>query len=224
MRAMVLAAGRGTRMRPLTDRTPKPLLAVGGQPLIVWHLRRLATAGVQDVVVNLAWLGDQIRDALGDGSRWGLRLRYSPEGETGLETGGGIHRALALLGPDPFLVVNGDIWTDLDYASLPQSPSGLAHLVLVPNPDHNPAGDFGLERGRVVNAAGHRYTFSGVGVYRPSLFAGCKPGIFPLAPLLRRAADAGEVTGQLHTGAWCDVGTPQRLNALDDRLKVGAHG
>lgn len=218
---MILAAGRGKRMRPLTDHTPKPLLTVGGQPLIVWHLQRLAAAGVRDVVVNLAWLGGQIRDALGDGSRWGLRLRYSPEGEEGLETGGGIHRALALLGPDPFLVVNGDIWTDMDYAPLLRGPEGLAHLVLVANPDHNPAGDFGLRNARVLNEDTQRFTFSGVGVYRAALFAGCNPGVFPLAPLLRQAADAGQVSGQLHEGVWCDVGTPERLRELDARLQDG---
>ncbi len=226
MRAMILAAGRGTRMRPLTDHTPKPLLQVGGKALIVWHLERLAAAGVRDVVVNLAWLGEQIRDALGDGGRWGLRLRYSPEGEQGLETGGGIHRALALLGPEPFLVVNGDVWTDMDYTALLRVPVGLAHLVLVPNPDHNPQGDFGLRQGQVSSAApdDRRHTFSGVGVYRPALFAGCRPGSFPLAPLLRQAADEGKVSGQLHTGCWCDVGTPERLQLLDEKLTVKDHG
>ncbi|MCC5858671.1 MAG: nucleotidyltransferase family protein [Ectothiorhodospiraceae bacterium] len=226
MRAMVLAAGRGRRMRPLTDQTPKPLLSVGGQPLIVWHLQRLAQAGVRDVVVNLAWLGARIRQSLGDGRRWGLRLRYSPERGLGLETGGGIHRALALLGPEPFLVVNGDIWTDMDYAPLLRNPEGLAHLVLVANPDHHPAGDFGLRNGRVENDGAERFTFSGIGVYRPALFAGCRPGVFPLAPLLRQAADAGQVSGQVYRGAWCDVGTPERLRELDARLLEGGirHG
>ncbi|MCC5810913.1 MAG: nucleotidyltransferase family protein [Ectothiorhodospiraceae bacterium] len=226
MRAMVLAAGRGERMRPLTDHTPKPLLHVGGRPLIAWHLDRLARAGFRDVVVNLAWLGDSIRDALGDGSPWGLRLRYSPEGDYGLETGGGIHRALGLLGPEPFLVVNGDIWTDIDFGSLAVPPPGLAHLVLVPNPEHHPGGDFVLKQGQVGEGAGERLTFSGVGVYRPELFADCSPGVFPLAPLLRRAMAAGRVTGESHRGRWFDIGTPERLQALDLQLRSSgeAHG
>ncbi|MCK8516550.1 nucleotidyltransferase family protein [Methylonatrum kenyense] len=218
MRAMILAAGRGKRMRPLTDRVPKPLLPVAGKPLIVWHLERLARAGLHDVVINHAWLGEQIPAALGDGSRWGLRIRYSDEGAAGLETGGGIHRALPMLGGAPFLVLNGDIWTDIDFAGLQLSAGDLAHLVLVENPGHNPVGDFPLDDGRVAGS-GPRYTFSGVGVYDPALFAACAPGAFALAPLLRAAAAEGRVGGELHRGRWCDVGTPERLQQLDQALR-----
>jgi N-acetyl-alpha-D-muramate 1-phosphate uridylyltransferase len=221
VRAMILAAGRGERMRPLTLVRPKPLLEAGGAPLIVHHLRALHSAGFSDIVVNLSWLGDQIRMTLGDGSRYGVRLHYSDEGPEPLETGGGIFRALPLLGAGPFIVLNGDVWTDLEWAGLRDrlAPGDLAHLVLVPNPDHNTAGDFVLERGRIVESAGERQTFSGVGVYRAELFAGCRDGIFKLAPLLRAAARAGRVSGQLHTGAWLDIGTPGRLAQLDERLR-----
>ena len=220
MRAMILAAGRGERMRPLTLVRPKPLLEAGGAPLIVHHLRALASAGFEDVVVNLSWLGDQIRGALGDGSRYGVRLHYSDEGPEPLETGGGIFRALPLLGAGPFLVLNGDVWTDVDWSALRErlAPGDLAHLVLVPNPDHNPNGDFVLERGRIVESAGPRATFSGVGVYRAELFAGCSDGIFKLAPLLRAAARAGRASGELHGGTWLDIGTPERLAHLDAHL------
>lgn len=217
MRVMILAAGRGERMRPLTDHTPKPLLPVGGRPLIVWHLERLAAAGFQDVVINHAWLGEQIPAVLGDGGRWGMNIRYSPEGERGLETGGGIHRALPLLGREPFLVINGDIWTDLDLSLLPSQPQGLVHMVLVPNPPHNPEGDFPLTDGR-IGGAGPRYTYSGVGVYDPALFADCTAGAFPLAPLLRNAVSRNAVSATLHTGCWFDIGTPQRLTDVDAML------
>jgi len=218
---MILAAGRGERMRPLTLVRPKPLLEAGGAPLIVHHLCALHSAGFSDIVVNLSWLGDQIRMTLGDGSRYGVRLHYSDEGPEPLETGGGIFRALPLLGAGPFLVLNGDVWTDVEWAGLRDrlAPGDLAHLVLVPNPDHNTTGDFVLERGRIVEAPGERHTFSGVGVYREELFAGCRDGIFKLAPLLRAAARAGRVSGQLHTGAWLDIGTPERLAQLDERLQ-----
>jgi len=221
VRAMILAAGRGERMRPLTLVRPKPLLEAGGAPLIVHHLRALASAGFEDVVVNLSWLGDQIRATLGDGSRYGVRLHYSDEGPEPLETGGGIFRALALLGAGPFLVLNGDVWTDVDWSALRGrlAPGDLAHLVLVPNPTHNRSGDFVLEHGRIVETAGERTTFSGVGVYRAELFAGCSDGIFKLAPLLRNAARAGRVSGELHTGAWLDIGTPERLAHLDEHLR-----
>jgi MurNAc alpha-1-phosphate uridylyltransferase len=217
---MVLAAGRGERMRPLTLVRPKPLLEAGGTPLIVHHLRALASAGFSDIVVNLSWLGEQIRTALGDGSRHGVRLHYSDEGPEPLETGGGIFRALPLLGAGPFLVLNGDVWTDVDWAALREclAPADLAHLVLVANPAHNPSGDFVLERGRIVETPGERFTFSGVGVYRAELFNGCSDGIFKLAPLLRAAARAGRVSGELHTGAWLDIGTPERLAQLDALL------
>jgi MurNAc alpha-1-phosphate uridylyltransferase len=224
VKAMVLAAGRGERMRPLTLERPKPLLEVGGLPLIVHHLHALAMAGFRDVVVNLSWLGPQIRSALGDGSRYNVRLAYSDEGPEPLETGGGIFRALPLLGPAPFVVLNGDVWTDYPYAKLRESlrPADLAHLVLVPNPAHNQNGDFVLRAGRIVEEPGERLTFSGVGVYRPELFAGCEDGIFKLAPLLRGAAKAGRVSGELHDGEWLDIGTPQRLSELDRRLRGGA--
>ncbi len=219
MKAMILAAGRGERMRPLTDRTPKPLLEAGGRPLIAHHLQALADAGFREVVINHAHLGAQIEAALGDGSRFGLRIRYSPEPAGALETGGGILQALPLLGQGPFLVINGDIWSDLDYATLPSAPAGLAHLMLVDNPPHHPEGDFRLDDAGGVHAEGApRLTFGGVGVYRPELFAGCRPGRFPLAPLLRSAMAAGEVTGWHHRGAWIDVGTPERLDRLRRRL------
>jgi MurNAc alpha-1-phosphate uridylyltransferase len=208
-------------MRPLTLERPKPLLEVGGLPLIVHHLHALAMAGFRDVVVNLSWLGSQIRSVLGDGSRYNVRLAYSDEGPEPLETGGGIFRALPLLGPAPFLVLNGDVWTDYPYAKLRESlrTADLAHLVLVPNPAHNPSGDFVLRTGRIVEEPGDRLTFSGVGVYRPELFAGCEDGIFKLAPLLRKAARDGRVSGELHDGEWLDIGTPQRLAELDQRLR-----
>lgn len=217
---MVLAAGRGERMRPLTDREPKPLLRVGGKRLIEYHLERLAAAGFRDVVVNTAWLGDQIEAVLGGGAQYGLSLVYSHERPEALETGGGILNALPLLGPDPFLIVNGDVWTDVDFAPLRRAPDAdsLAHLVLVPNPPQHPRGDFRLENSRVFEGEGLRYTYSGVGIYRPELFAGCAPGKFPLLPLLRRAIEARALTGELHRGRWSDIGTIERLNALDAEL------
>jgi MurNAc alpha-1-phosphate uridylyltransferase len=221
VKAMILAAGRGERMRPLTLTRPKPLLEAGGAPLIVHHLRALAGAGFEDVVVNLSWLGVQIREALGDGSRHGLRIHYSEEGPEPLETGGGIFRALPLLGDGPFLVLNGDTWSDIAYADLRDrfAARDLAHLVLVPNPAHNPGGDFVLERGRIVETPGERLTFSGVGLYRAELFEGCRDGVFKLAPLLRAAARDGRVGGEVHGGAWLDIGTPERLAELDARLR-----
>jgi len=220
MNAMILAAGRGERMRPLTDHTPKPLLEAGGKPLIVHHIERLAAAGVREIVINHAHLGEQIEAALGDGARWGVHIHYSPEGKA-LETGGGIFRALPLLGPAPFLVVNGDIWTDLEFSQLHLPEGLLAHLVLVENPPHNPNGDFALAQRFVLSQGEPRYTFSGIGVYRPDLFRDCQPGAFPLAPLLRRAMDVGLVSGELYSGHWSDVGTPARLQALDRMLKLG---
>ena len=223
MKAMILAAGRGERMRPLTLARPKPLLEAGGAPLIVHHLRALARAGFEDVVVNLSWLGVQIREALGDGSRHGLRIHYSEEGPEPLETGGGIFRALPLLGAGPFLVLNGDTWSDIPYGDLRErlAARDLAHLVLVPNPAHNEKGDFVLENRRIVETPGERLTFSGVGIYRAELFDGCSDGIFKLAPLLRAAARDGRVSGEVHAGAWLDIGTPERLAELDMRLRRG---
>lgn len=220
MKAMILAAGRGERMRPLTDAVPKPLLRAGDKALIEYLLDGLAAAGWDEVVINHAHLGGQLRAALGDGHRYGLRILYSSEGEEGLETGGGIYRALPLLDSDPFLVVNGDIWTDYPFARLPRTLAGLAHLVLVDNPGHHPAGDFALDHGRVLATGASKLTFSGIGVYRHALFAGCRPGKFPLAPVLRAAMAAGRVSGEHHRGAWFDVGTPERLAALDARLRV----
>ena len=218
MKAMILAAGRGERMRPLTDTTPKPLLRAGGRTLIEYHLENLVRAGITDIVINHAHLGAQIEAALGDGARYGVHIRYSPEPEGALETGGGIYQALPHLGEGPFLVVNGDVWTDIEYASLPCDFAGEAYLVMVDNPEHHPVGDFCLHDGNVTAGEGLRLTFSGVGLYRAALFAGCAPGKFPLAPLLRAAMARGEVRGMHYTGRWWDVGTPQRLADLDKML------
>jgi MurNAc alpha-1-phosphate uridylyltransferase len=217
---MILAAGRGERMRPLTDTVPKPLLEVGGKPLIVHLLERLAAAGFRDLVINHSHLGEQIVDRLGDGAAYGVRLVYSHEKGGGLETGGGIFQALALLDSDPFLVVNGDIWTDYPFGRLPTRLAGLAHLVLVDNPPEHPQGDFALRDGRVMAEGEPRLTFSGIGVYARALFAGCRPGKFPLAPLLRRAMEHAEVSGEHYRGTWRDIGTPQRLLELDRALRV----
>jgi len=218
MKAMLLAAGRGERMRPLTDRTPKPLLVVGGRPLVAWHLQALARAGVEEVIVNLSWLGGQIRAALGDGRQFGVRIRYSEEGSPPLETGGGIFQALPLLGPAPFLVVNGDTFTDLDLSALRLPAAADARLVLVPNPPEHPQGDFVLDGENVVDREGPRLTYSGIGIFSPALFAGCTAGRFPLRPLLERAIAAGRLQGQRHDGRWLDIGTPERLAALNRRL------
>ena len=222
MKAMILAAGRGERMRPLTDHTPKPLLPVAGKPLIQWHIEALVAAGFHDIVINHAWLGERIEAALGDGSRWGADIVYSPEPGGALETGGGILQALPLLageGDAPFLVINGDIVCDLDPSRLPARIDGLAHLVMVPNPGHHPAGDFVLSDGRLHDSEGPRLTFGGIGLYRPELFAHREPGAFPLAPLLRDAMAAGQVSGQCHRGLWIDVGTPQRLAVAERALR-----
>ena len=218
MKAMLLAAGRGERMRPITDSVPKPMVKVGGRALIAWHLAALARAGIRDVVINLSWLGEQLQGALGDGHEFGVRISWSEEGPVPLETGGGIFRALPALGSGPFLVVNADIWTDIDFGRLTLSPEALGHLVLVPNPPHHPLGDFGLEAGLVVERAHERLTYSGVGVYRPEFFAGCVAGRFPLLPLLKRAIAERRLTGETHRGQWSDVGTPERLARLESRL------
>ena len=219
MKAMVLAAGRGERMRPLTDHTPKPLLVAGGKPLIAWHLEALARAGIRDVIVNLSWLGAQIRAALGDGRQFGLQIQYSDEGSPALETGGGIFHALPLLGPAPFLVVNGDTFTDIDVSSLRLPAAADARLVMVSNPPQHPAGDFVLDGERLVVGAGPTLTYSGIGIFSPALFAGCTEGQFPLLPLLKRAIATGRLQGQHHTGQWLDIGSPQRLAAL--RVQLG---
>lgn len=212
MKAMILAAGKGERMRPLTLTTPKPLVRAAGVPLIEYHLRALAAAGFNEIVINHAWLGQQIEDHLGDGSRFGLSIQYSPEGEP-LETGGGIFRALSLLGDDAFLVVNGDIWTDYDFSVLHQPINGLAHLVLADNPPHHPNGDFTLIDGKVQDGEpdAQTLTYSGIAVLHPQLFDGCSDGAFKLAPLLRNAMAKGEVTGERLKGHWVDVGTYERL-------------
>ncbi len=211
---MILAAGRGERMRPLTDTTPKPLLAVRGRPLIEHHLAALARAGITGLVINLGWLGEQIRTHVGDGRRFGVSVAWSEEGYPPLETGGGIERALPLLGAEPFWLVNGDVFCEYPFAPRPLAGGALAHLVLVPNPPQHAGGDFALVAGRVTNATVGRLTYSGLAIIDPRLLAGCKPGRFPLAPLLRVAADRGEVTGELFAGLWSDVGTPGRLAQL----------
>lgn len=214
MNAMLLAAGRGQRMGALTRHTPKPLLTVAGAPLVVHQVRALTRAGVGRIVVNVAHLGARIEALLGDGAALGTRIVYSREPPGALDTGGGIFQALGLLGPAPFIVANADVYTDFDYATLPGQPVGLAHLVLVPNPAHRRDGDFALDAaGRIANAGEPRHTFAGIGVYRPELFAGCTPGTFSVVPLLRAAADRGQLTGTLHTGRWHDVGTAARLRA-----------
>ncbi|HEX6928603.1 MAG TPA: nucleotidyltransferase family protein [Gammaproteobacteria bacterium] len=218
MKAMILAAGRGERLRPLTDTTPKPLLEVQGRPLLQWHVERLRDAGFDELIVNASWLKEQLADFLGDGSRFGVRVHVSVEPSGALETAGGIVQALPLLG-ERFLVVNGDIFTDFDFRALSGMPPNgdLAHLVLVPNPAHHANGDFGLIDGRVHDAAGERLTFSGIGVYRRELFAACEPGVRKLAPLLRGAMRENRVSGETHAGAWSDVGTPERLAMLNAR-------
>jgi MurNAc alpha-1-phosphate uridylyltransferase len=220
MKALILAAGRGERLRPLTDHTPKPLLEAGGLPLIEHTILALANAGFQDLVVNLAHLGEQIQTRLGDGSRLGVKIVYSHEGAEALETGGGIFHALPLLGDEPFLVVNGDLATDYPFKCLRQQPQGLAHLVLVSNPSHHPQGDFALADGQALASGEPRYTFSGMGVYSHELFADCQPGKFPLAPLLRQAMAQGKVSGEFYPGFWMDIGTIERLQEFDERLRL----
>lgn len=221
---MILAAGRGERMRPLTDHTPKPLLPVGGRSLIEHLIVALADAGFRDLVINHAHLGQQIVAALGDGGRLGVRIAYSAEPEGALETGGGIFQALPLLGDGPFLVVNGDIWTDYDFSALRRPLNGLAHLVLVGNPAHHLGGDFRLDDGRVTDSVAGEpsLTYSGIAVLHPRLFAGCQPGAFKLAPLLRAAMVDGQVSGERFDGRWVDVGTHERLAEVEQLLMAGA--
>ena len=219
-----MAAGRGERMRPITDTLPKPLVPVAGKPLIGYHLERLARAGIKEVVINLSWLGDRIKAALGDGRAYGLSIAYSEEGPVPLETGGGIFQALSLLGTGPFLVVNGDTWSDIDYAHLALENGADGRIVLVDNPTHNTRGDFGLAGDLVVDQDFDRFTYSGVGVYRPEFFAGCSPGRFPMLPLMKRAIAARALRGQLHHGEWCDVGTPERLASLDAEVRARLAG
>jgi N-acetyl-alpha-D-muramate 1-phosphate uridylyltransferase len=231
-RAMIFAAGRGERMRPLTDSTPKPLLEVGGKRLIEWHLEKLEAAGVRQVVINTSYLASQFPLALGDGSRWNLTIDYIDEGPTALETGGGMLNALDQLGDEPFLLINGDVWIDMDFSGLTEIPGSLAHLIMVANPAHVAKGDFALESdGFLVDAGPARLTYSGVGIYRAGLFEdwrstlGNDPGVletpprFPLAPLLRAAMRRHRVSGEYFAGDWTDVGTVQRLKTLDATLR-----
>ncbi len=226
MNAMILAAGRGERMRPLTDHCPKPLLTVGGRTLLDWHLQRLEAAGVRRVVVNTAWLGQRIRDHLELHAPASLEIVISDEGDVGLETAGGIAKALPLLGDAPFWVINGDIWSDIDLSRLVVEPEGLAHVVLVDNPVHHPDGDFCLHGDRVESGGdAPRLTFSGIGCYRPELFAGQAVEWAPLAPILRRAMTRAQITGEHYRGHWWDIGTPARLAQLDawlSRQRAGA--
>ena len=219
MKAMILAAGRGERMGALTERVPKPLLEVGGRPLIEHQVRKLAAAGFRDVVVNIAWLGERIEAHLGNGSAFGVRVRYSREPEGALDTGGGIRGALPLLGEEPFVAVNADVWSDYPLEKLHGAGAGGGHIVLVDNPAHHPRGDFSLAPGGTVVEAGRdRLTFSGIGRYSPRLFAARPDRRFPLAEVLREAIAAGVLSGEHHRGEWIDVGTPVRLRALDRAL------
>ncbi len=212
MKAMILAAGRGERMRPLTDTTPKPLIKVGKQRLIEYHLHNLAAAGFKEIVINVAWLGQQIIDTLGDGSDYGVQIQYSNEGEQALETGGGIFHALPLLGEAPFLVVNGDIWTDYPYEKLlHKNLQHKAHLVLVDNPAHNARGDFYLQGDQLQEQGSQALTYSGIGLYRADFFTPCQQGAFPLAPLIRQHIKNNAISGEHYTGSWHDIGTQERM-------------
>lgn len=226
MKAMILAAGLGNRMRPLTLHTPKPLLEVGGKPLIVWHIEKLAAMGVNEIVINTAWLGEKLAQALGDGSQFGIKILWSHEGE-GLETAGGIINALPLLGDEPFILVNGDVWTTMDFAPLLNVELGenLAHLVLVQNPEQHPNGDFTLADGKAYTfdqqISGENLTFSGVSLIHPKMFAGLEVGKRPLTPLLKAVMLENKIAASKLTGIWVDVGTPERLNALDLMIREG---
>jgi MurNAc alpha-1-phosphate uridylyltransferase len=219
MRAMILAAGRGERLRPLTDETPKPLIPIAGKPLIEYHLEALAGSGFREIVINQGHRGDQLPAVLGDGARWGVRIHWSDEQPEALETGGGIFKALPMLGASPFLVINGDVFTDYPFSRLRAVKCDWAHLVMVPNPDHNPDGDFRLHGGRIRQNGGDRLTFSGIGVYNPRLFNDCKPGKFSVVPLLKAAMTDHLVTGEAYVGSWDDIGTPRRLDNLNQSLK-----
>jgi len=220
MKAMILAAGRGERMRPLTDTLPKPLLEVDGKALIVWHIQKLLACGFKDIVINIAHLGYKIPDLLGDGSKYGVNISYSDEQESGaLESAGGIKKALPLLGEEFFLVVNGDIFCDYDFDSSFDLKNNLAHLILVENPEHNSNGDFGLDGALVLNESKEKYTFSGIGYYNPKLFKNLEIGKSALAPLLRAEIKNKKITGELYHGDWYDIGTPQRLNDINKKMK-----
>jgi len=221
MKAMILAAGRGERMRPLTDHTPKPLLEVAGKPLIVWHIENLKKAGFSEIIINIAWLGDQIPKALGDGSAFDVNLQYSDEQKEGaLETAGGIIKALPLLGNEPFLVVNGDVWCDIPYSNISLIKNeDLAHLVLVDNPEHNPDGDFALNDSRVKEIGDEKYTFSGIAYYHAEFFKGLERGKRPLAPLLLEKMRENKISGEYFAGDWRDIGTPERLEKLNQFIR-----
>lgn len=217
MKAMILCAGRGERMRPLTDSLPKPLLEVKGKPLIIWHLEKLAQAGFKDIVINIAHLGFKIPEALGNGSEYGVNITYSDEQDEGaLESAGGIVKALPLLGNEPFLVVNGDVFCDYSFDADFDLGDELAHLILVPNPEHNPNGDFGLKDALVLNDDKIKYTFSGIGYYSPKLFSELEYGKFALAPLLREQIKNKKISGELYKNMWHDIGTPQRLENINN--------
>jgi len=219
MRAMILAAGRGERLRPLTDSIPKPLVEVGGKPLIEQHLQALAEAGFREIVINQGHLGNMLRSAIGDGGRWDINIHWSNEQPEALETGGGILQALPLLGSSPFLVVNGDIWTDYPYSRLRAIKCDWAHLVMIPNPPHNLGGDFALLNARIRIEGGDKLTFSGIGVYHPRLFGDCTPGKFSVVPLLRSTMENHLITGEIYKGGWEDIGTLERLEAV--RVIIG---
>ena len=217
MKAMILAAGRGERLRPLTDSTPKPLLKVGDKSLIEYHLYKLAQAGIKEVIINTAWLGEQIQQALGNGEKYNLNIHYSDEGEQALETAGGIIKALPLLGDKPFLIINGDIFTDYDFKQLTNLKlEGDAHLIMVENPEHNTKGDFALDNGWLKNTGDSLYTYSGIGIYTKQFFAGYPEGITALAPILKEKIAQQKVSGELYKNAWTDVGTKERLQQLND--------
>jgi MurNAc alpha-1-phosphate uridylyltransferase len=219
MKAMILAAGRGERLRPHTDITPKPLIQVGKHRLIEYHLLNLARAGIRDVVINISWLADQIRETLGDGSNYSLNIIYSDEGDEALETAGGIINAMSHLDDKAFIVINGDIWCDYDLSALTgRTLEHEAHLVLVKNPEHNPEGDFALENGLVKNSGDNRLTYSGIGLYTPAFFAGIQPGKKALAPILRKKSEQNRVSGEIHSGEWVDIGTIERLAQLRSYL------
>ncbi len=219
MKAMILAAGRGERLRPLTDETPKPLIKVAGKSLIEYHLNNLAKAGFKEVIINTAWLADKIHTELGDGSNYGVSIHYSDEGEA-LETAGGIIKALPVLGEEPFLVVNGDIYTDFNFSSIkPLQTETQAHLILVDNPEHHTNGDFAISDDNLCNQGEVKYTFSGIGLYSPKFFSESAKGIIPLAPMLRKKADEKLITAQHYSGFWTDVGTIERLQVVKNKLE-----
>ena len=218
MRAMILAAGRGERLRPITDEMPKALVEVGGKSVLEWHLERVAAAGIHNVVINLGWHGEQIVDRVGTGERFGVDIAYSDEGDDILETGGGIYKALPLLGPDPFLVINSDIFTDMPVPDVRLQVEHMGHLVTVPKPAYLEHGDFSIEKGLIRRTDNPRYTYAGFAIYRPELFADCEAGRFSVVPLMFAEADAGRLSGSVYNGQWADIGTPERLAALKGQL------